>query len=170
MAGDALVPLDHHWLALCLCTESNRRTEWPLIAAVIQNRVRSKRYPDDWVGVILQPMQFSAFNAFTKNRLPVKSTIELETALFEGVASKVVRAFGGSVMLAHAIDHAALMLERDADGHRITDLITTVTHHYFSPVSMVPKGKPPAWAKSASRLYTPEGIDPQRFVFAENVP
>jgi hypothetical protein len=157
MAGDELVPLDHHWLALCLCTESNRRTEWPLIAAVIQNRVRSKRYPDDWVGVILQRSQFSAFNAFRQKG----------ASLFRAMMTTLRI---DPLMMAYAIDHAALMLERDGDGHRISDLISPQTMHYFSPISMVPKGKAPAWAPSASRLYTPEGFDPQRFVFAEDVP
>lgn len=159
-----LVPLEHHVLGLCLVTESNLRKEWPLIATVIQNRVRSKRYPDTFVEVILQRSQFSAFNEVTK------SGKLSGTSIFDLVARRVTKAPGGPLLLAHAIDHAAKMIEADADGHRISDLVSLETLHYWSPVSMVPKGRKPAWAPTASRLYTPEGIDPQRFVFAENVP
>lgn len=168
MAGDELVPLDHHWLALCLCTESNRRREWPLIAAVIQNRVRSSRYPDTFVEVILQPSQFSAFNPYTADA-DVRHRWRNLAALWLSVAATLTRK-QLALHLAYAIDHAAKMLEADVDGHRISDLVSPATLHYFSPISMKPVGSAPAWAKTASRLYTPAGIDPQRFIFAENVP
>jgi hypothetical protein len=166
MGVDALVPLEHHLLALCLATESNQRSEWPLIAAVIQNRVRSKRYPDTFPGVILQRSQFSAFNVATRKGFDA-SVSETWPWVFRQVAKS---AKVDALLLAYAIDHAAKMIEADADGHRLSVLISPQTMHYWSPVSMKPAGSRPAWAPQASRLYTPEGIDPQRFVFAENVP
>lgn len=177
MAGpDPLVPLEHHWLALCLCTESNRRAEWPLIGAVIQNRVRSPRFHDTFPEVILQRAQFSAFNFWTA-RLQVHLEANRAT-IFDAVAKKVASSTGGAVLLAYAIDHAAKMIEADVDGHRISDLITPATLHYWSPVSLDPKTthrdaegfRAPYWWKQATRVYTPEGFDPERFRFAENVP
>jgi len=158
---DALEPLESHWLALCLCTESNRRKEWPLIAQMIQNRVRSKRYPDTFVDVILQRSQFSAFNRWTGIDLVEVASPWTFRQVFKGV--KV-----DALLLAHAIDHAALMIEADANGHRISDLITPQTLHYYSPVSM-PGGKEPSWAMTASRIYCPAGFDPNRFRFCEGV-
>jgi hypothetical protein len=165
MGVDPLTPQPHHWLGLCLVTESNQRKEWPLIAQVIYNRVDAKRFPDTVEEVILQPMQFSAFNGYTKSpeqRLIWQSRRETyrHRALLQD-----------QILLAYAIDTAARVEEEAHDqGQRISDEITSETYHYWSPVSMVPKGRRPAWAPSASRLYTPEGVDPERFVFAENVP
>lgn len=159
MASDALVPMEHHLLALCLCTESNHRKEWPLIAQVIQNRVRSSRYPDTYPDVILQRMQFSAFNEYTNPRMWAAPF------LFRHLAAKQ-----DPLLLAYAIDHAAKMIEADVDGHRISDLISPQTFHYWSPISMRPAGSKPAWAPQATRIYTPEGFDEQRFRFAEGVP
>jgi hypothetical protein len=156
MSEDILQPQESHWLALCLCTESNRRREWPHIAQVIYNRVRSPRYPDTAVEVILQPMQFSAFNQYRRDLA--------KRAIWKACAFRQ-----DEILLAYAIDHAARMVEADAEGQRISADITPNTYHYWSPVSMVPKGRQPAWVSSASWLYTPEGIDPNRFVFAENV-
>lgn len=162
---DILVPLEHHWLALCLCTESNRRREWPLIAQVIYNRVASPRYPDTAEGVILQRMQFSAFNPFTtKARVQWKPAYRFKM-VFEGSAID-------PLLFVYATDMAAQIVGlHDAEDTktRISYDITPQTLHYWSPISM-PKGKRPAWAPSASRLYTPPGIDPDRFVFAEGVP
>lgn len=165
--AEILVPQPHHWLGLCLVTESNVRKEWPLIAQVIYNRVASKRYPDTLEDVILQRSQFSAFNPWTG--LPRSRGF-----VWDGVGRAVCRAAGGSLLLAYAIDSAALMenlmTDQEAEVRRVSFDISPDTYHYWSPVSMATKGKRPAWAPSASRLYTPEGIDPQRFVFAENVP
>jgi hypothetical protein len=150
-----LLPLPHHWLALCLVTESNRPPEWPYIAQVIANRASSKRYPNSLRDVIRQPMQFSAFN----------ETIKLaDLQAFRGVFERHVKPVG-VVHYSHALDWAV-----DWVGALvISEAITLSTLHYWSPVSMRPRGSRPAWAKTAKRLYTPEGVDPDRFVFAEEV-
>lgn len=167
MAGEVIKPRPHHWLGLCLATESNRQAEWPLIGQVIYNRVASNRYPDTLEGVILQRSQFSAFNLWTKASAPPADT-------WNAVAGRVCIQVGGALLLAYAIDAAArmdeLMSDEAAEVRRISFDITPETLHYWSPVSMVPKGRKPAWAPSASRIYSAPGIDPERFQFAENVP
>lgn len=166
MSSDALVPLEHHLLALCLCTESNRRKEWPLIAQVIQNRVRSPRYPDTFPDVILQRSQFSAFNVATSKGFDASVQDTWPWVFRQVVKSAKVDA----LLLAYAIDHASQMIAYDENDQRLSDLITPQTFHYWSPVSMKPAGRAPAWAPQAYRIYTPEGFDPERFRFAENVP
>lgn len=145
----------HHWLALCARTESDLAAEWPCIMWVIRGRVASPRYPDTYEAVILQPSQFSAFNGYGDRGS--------RRVIFDTEA----RRFHASEILA-AADLAAEIVKAPASER--PGEITTQTLHYYSPVSMVPKGSKPAWAKSAKRLYTPAGIDPERFVFAEGVP
>lgn len=154
MSGSVKMIPDHHWLGLCLLTESNRPEEWPYVAWVIRNRVESPRYPDTYEGVILQPMQFSRFNKLTAARIPPLTLLRSVGATF----------LTDQLLLAADVARDVIA---SADTYRLG-----VSHalHYYSPISMKPAGSAPAWAKKAKRLFTPTGIDPQRFVFAEGVP
>jgi len=64
-----VVLLNRFLLALCIWREA--RGETPrgrrLVGATIANRVADPRWPKDYVGVILQPLQFSSFNANDPN-------------------------------------------------------------------------------------------------------
>lgn len=147
-----MTPDDQDWLALCLCTETDRPAEWPYIAQVINNRVDSGRWGNTLREVILSPMQFSAFNSVSR---------QLSTMSYTDAWLKVAGGLG--------ISRLQLMHAARSDWEPLWTPITPATTHYYSPVSMVPPGRKPAWAASASRLYTPDGVDPQRFVFAEGV-
>lgn len=152
-------PTDLDWLALCLVTESNRPEEWPAIAQVIENRRRAPRWGDTYKTVVLARMQFSAFNLFTK----APPDQYLGTAMmFRVVAGKE-----DALLLMHA---AAFCADVEARQDLWDVAISAKTLHYYSPVSMKPPGSKPPWAASAKRLYTPAGVDPERFVFAEGVP
>jgi hypothetical protein len=146
-------PTDLDWLALCLCTESNRPEEWPAIAQVIENRLSSGRWGNTYKSVILAPQQFSAFNDFTKKR---------------GLSNTFALASRREVPL--LLMWAAAFVGNAAPGDYWTSAITRETLHYYSPVSMKPPGSKPPWAAQAKRLYTPSGIAADRFVFAEGVP
>jgi hypothetical protein len=156
MSGlDARQPTDADWLALCLVTESNRPAEWPAIAQVIENRRRSGRWGKTYRDVILARMQFSAFNSRTAGKITDYSLV------FELMADHE-----RPLLLMHA---AAMAHRGPLDDAGWDNRITLATMHYYSPVSMRPAGSRPAWAKAAKRLYTPPGVDPERFVFAESV-
>lgn len=62
--NDATTLLKRFALALCVWREA--RGESPLgkllVAQVIENRVTDARWPETYIGVITQPLQFSAFN------------------------------------------------------------------------------------------------------------
>lgn len=149
-------PTDLDWLALCLVTESNRPAEWPYIAQVIENRRKTGRWGATYRSVVTARMQFSAFNAFTG---PSYTT---STATFDTMAR------GESQVL---LMHAAVFVAKNSNPQDSFSLvISAATLHYYSPVSMKPPDSKPAWAPSAKRLYTPKGVDPDRFVFAESVP
>lgn len=152
-------PNDLDWLALCLVTESNRPNEWPYIAQVIENRRKTGRWGDTYRSVVLAPMQFSAFNGHLNpgHRDPENSP---NFSLIFGLMAD----HESPLPLMHA---AAMVNGEEADAFSL--VISTATLHYYSPVSMKPPGSKPAWAASAKRLYTPTGVDPERFVFAEGV-
>lgn len=146
-------PTDLDWLALCICTESNRPEEWPYIAQVIENRRRTGRWGSTLRSVILAPMQFSAFNWSTK----APQDPHLGTAAMFGA-------------MARRQNPLLLMHAARGDWSGPWAGISKETLHYYSPVSMKPVGSKPAWAAQAKRLYTPTGVDPNRFIFAEGVP
>lgn len=159
-------PTDLDWLALCLVTESNRPEEWPYIAQVIENRRKSGPWGTTYSGVVLARKQFSAFNDFTSSK---ESHFHEET-IFSAIATRI----GNALLLMRAAafvgtnqPSAALAM---AGVHGWAEAISMKTLHYYSPISMKPAGSKPPWAASAKRLYTPAGVDPARFVFAEGVP
>lgn len=156
----SLVPTDAEWLALCLVTESNRPDEWPHIAQVIENRRATGRWGDTYRDVILAPKQFSAFNDYTKVRNPRLTSDEfgMQHCFYEIAKEQ------SDVLLMRAAAFVSL------DDAVWSGEISRTTFHYWSPVSMVPKGRKPAWTEDAKRVYTPNGVDPERFVFAEGVP
>lgn len=157
-------PTDLDWLALCLCTESNRPEEWPYIAQVIENRRRTRRWGDTYKSVVLARKQFSAFDLFTEPH----GDPHLGTC---GMLVAMLRREDTLSLMRAAMMCQAKITEADETGREPGwELgITRTTLHYYSPVSMKPPGAKPAWAASAKRLYTPRGISPDRFVFAEGV-
>lgn len=152
-------PTDLDWLALCLVTESNRPSEWPYIAQVIENRRKTGRWGDTHRSVVLAPMQFSAFNGRVKpGRRDSENPPDFD--LIFGLMAD----HESPLLLMHA---AAMVNGEEADAFSL--VISAATLHYYSPVSMKPAGSKPAWAASTKRLYTPAGVDSERFVFAEGV-
>lgn len=150
-------PAPHHWVGLCLVTESNLMHEWGYIAWVIRNRVDSGRFKHSYEQVILQPWQFSAFNKWTtmKDKADPMTVFRLMS-----------RGYYWSERLFHAVDVAREVIHADRDMEAPFSINVC---HYWSPVSMRPPGSAPKWKDDAKRLFTPEGVDPNRFVFAEGV-
>lgn len=167
-------PSDLHWIILCLATESDRPDEWPPIAQTIENRRLSGRWGHTYRDVVLARKQFSAFNEFT-----VLSRARItERSIFENAA----RALRDSVRLIEAAIYVRTVdtnhdTRAGSRGGTFDPRISPTTLHYYSPVSMKPPGSAPIWAAvdesgkplHATRLYTPDGIDKNRFVFAEGV-
>lgn len=152
------------WLTLCILTETNRAVEMPLVGWVVRNRVdRRGRFSNSYFGVVTQNKQFSYFNAFQ----PIENSPEdfyrvgnryligrpNQDPQFNWDVNEVKWAYriAGEVMAASPwqapFDHTV--------------------DHYWSPCSMLPKGSAPPWAKSMYRTFTMPGVDPDRFVFAQ---
>jgi hypothetical protein len=148
------------WLGLCLRSESDQPHEWWAVGWAIRNRVLSSRYPDLFSAVILSRKQFSYFNSWTSSGLPVERIYE---EALKGYAGD--RSGWGENDLAEAQRCAAEVLA----APRWHAPFGTGFTHYWSPISMKPAGSMPSWAPSARRTFTPSGIDPLRFAFAEGV-
>lgn len=149
--------LPDRWLAYCLLTEADRLEEWWHVGWVVRNRVESARHPSTYWQVILQPQQFSWFNGLTADRSD-------EVAAFAEVeASPRFSGFGPRTVAAAEYVAGELITARRERAPFGSDV-----RHYWSPVSMRPQGSRPGWSQGA-RCFTPPGLDPWRFVFAEAV-
>lgn len=161
------------WAGLCALTETNRVEEQECVLWVIRNRVESPRFPNTYEGVILQPKQFSAFNPYTTGAVRSHWPPEMRQAyaerVFDDVSGYRCRLLLASVHLAEKVLNLPRHPPRQEETLEPDNGLSSDVLHYYSPVSMEPPGSAPAWAKSAKRLFTPAGINPRRFVFAEGV-
>lgn len=171
---------DADWAGLCALTESNRPEEQEYVLWVIRSRVVSPRFPNTYEEVVLQPKQFSAFNLFTEH--PAETS---HGRVFDAIAARQGRISSllGTVHLAEKILGQVATLnpfapplltpksEEPDFGVAFNEGLNRARNvlHYYSPVSMKPPGSAPVWAKTAKYLFTPPGIDPNRFIFAEGV-
>jgi spore germination cell wall hydrolase CwlJ-like protein len=136
------------WLAFVASTETVRLEEAILVMWVLRNRVAHEGFPDSFKGVALQPYQFSAFNHLGESELEDLYDYHMEHAsdrmkMYEMVASEILDAGRG----------------RSPFSNKVL--------YYYSPRSMVPAGKRPSWNWSILKPVAVQGIDPWRFVFAE---
>jgi len=147
---------DAQWLGLVARSESDFPHEWQPIQWVVRNRIASKRYPNTFQGVITQPRQFSYLNQF--NHLANDEAIY--EAAIDGYAGDMEG--WGENNLDKAVNCAYHVLGLP----RYRAPFSHNTFWFWSPISMRPKGSDPAWSKDL-RIFTLDGIDPQRFKFAE---
>lgn len=150
-------PTEADWLGLLLATESHQQHEWPWLAAVVQNRVAHQRWPETIQKVVLQPWQFSHFNAYQDSGLWGRV---LWDAVVEGVHGRPVDRHLVATAGQCAEWCLGLPAWRAPVGPRVC--------FYYSPVSMKPQGQEPWWwSEEVGREFTPPGIDPWRFIFGD---
>lgn len=172
--------LDLRWAALCAASESAVPLEQRYILGVVFNRrrtgYRGKRTLKE---VVLDPKQFSHFNAWDGEATIFEYYMLGSTATRQRLTRPLDKEFWPALDLALEVSeinasalrleaHPARLLEVSArDGS--TDRLSPLVRHFYAPRSMRPAGSRPAWASTASRLWTPEGVDPDRLVLAEGV-
>lgn len=155
-------------LAFCIITETNRISEMRYIGGTIMNRVLDKYRGTTIKSVVLSRSQYSRFNGNVPERRavsapdPEKAIRELiakdwrySTNLYESARDVARRLIGG----------------RDnpwRDG-TVRHPRAARAHHYYSPISMKPKGKKPAWF-DAKREVDVAGIDKSRFRWFHDIP
>ena len=146
--GETL-PIDAEtlWLARCIYSESDRPHEQELVAWVVRNRVatgyRGKR---TYEGVVLDPKQFSAFNAGAPRR-----------GFYLGLRPESQAPGWRRALLIAAYVRHAPWSRRPFDVR---------VRHFYSEVSMVGR-RHPTWAigETPVRPNRPYVLDPYRFRF-----
>lgn len=141
------------WAALCARSESNLPHEWVYILNVLRNRVAAKGYPDIIEEVVRQPQQFSLFNRWMKTSLDSQGVFDAAMATYAGANHEEV----------------CLAAEDTFNVPRHKLPLAARVVNFWSPISMTPAFKPPSWNWSILRCFAVSGVDPVRFVFAENV-
>jgi hypothetical protein len=133
------------WLARVIYSETKRPYEQELVAWTVRNRVETGyRGQTTYRGVVLDPWQFSAFNANGPKR---GHYVGLgETSAAKGWATAVAIAY--DVVRAPAYERP----------------FAQDTRHFYSEVSMVGRSHP-AWATGKRPVSLDREIDPKRFRF-----
>jgi hypothetical protein len=137
------------WLARCVLSESDRADEQRLVAWVVRNRVETRYRGASYREVVLEPLQFSAFNTPSPRRTYLLSL------------NQHAEGEGWEQAVAVALDvYRAPSTERP---------ISQETRHFYSPISMKGRTTPP-WADRATPLDLSQwNIDPSRFLFFEQI-
>jgi len=137
------------WLARCIYSETNQAHEQKLVAWVVRNRVDTDYRGSSYREVVLEPLQFSAFNQPSERRTYIlglnQNTPNLAWRQALGIALDVYEAD-----------------PRDRP-------FAQETRHFFSPVSMAGGLRPP-WAQGPASLDSERlGVDPDRFRFYDRI-
>ena len=139
------------WLARCIYSETNRPEEQELIAWVVRNRVESGyRGKDSYRRVVLDPYQFSAFNADSP-----------KSSYYRSLSPKHNQdGWQRALTIAYYV--------RLARPHYRP--FSSETLHFYSEQSMVGRKKP-AWAYGNKPIVTPDryDLDAKRFRFYEGI-
>ena len=135
------------WLARGIYSETNLPYEQYLVAWVMRNRFDLKyRGCETYKCVVLDPLQFSAFNWNNPSRMYYRN----KSITDQGQAWISALTVATEVMVADST-------ERPFSPHVV---------NFYSPVSMTPKWSAPDWAKSDSLNYVEmDDVDPSRFRF-----
>ncbi|MEM9996537.1 MAG: hypothetical protein AAF809_02460 [Bacteroidota bacterium] len=146
---DAVSP-DVLWLARCIYSETKRPDEQELVAWVVRNRVDTRyRGQDSYREVVLDPFQFSAFNADSGKRR-FYSSLTPESRW---------RGWQNALRIAHEVYWAN---QDDRPFHKRT-------RHFYSERSMKDFVKP-YWVEGYAPIELPNhDIDPWRFRFYKGV-
>lgn len=142
----ATVSDDVLWIARCIYSETKRPEEQELVAWVVRNRVETRyRRRSDYERVVLDPLQFSAFNHGSSKRNYFMSLTPDSNA----------PGWHRALEIAHNVYYAPVE-ERP---------FPVRTRHFYSERSMV-GGASPNWARGRTPVQpTRYRIDPRRFRF-----
>ena len=139
------------WLARCIYSETNRPEEQELIAWVVRNRVeRNYRDKSTYRHVVLDPFQFSAFNADSP-----------KSDMYRSLSVNAnMRGWTRALAIAYYVRHAPEQYRPFSEG----------TLHFYSEQSMVGRLMP-KWARGMTPVETPDRyqLDEKRFRFYEGI-
>ncbi len=137
------------WLARCLVTESNRPREQWYVAWVVRNRVETRFAGATYREVVLEPFQFSAFNAPSPARSAALALNQASEAPHWREAVRI-----------------ALTVSQASEERRP---FPVSVRHFYSPVSME-GGRTPTWAQNRTPVALNDAtISNQRFRFYDGL-
>ncbi len=137
------------WLARCIYSETNLAHEQELVAWVVRNRVDTAYRGSSYREVVLEPLQFSAFNTASERRTYILGLNQHDT----------------NSAWKQALDIALNVYHADPRDRPFSQ----ETRHFYSPVSMKGGLRPP-WAQGITSLDSEHlGVDPNRFRFYERI-
>ena len=143
------VAADVLWLARCIFSETKRPEEQELIAWVVRNRVETGyRGQASYRGTVLDPLQFSAFNAGSPHRRYYSSLAPTARA----------RGWQTALRIAHGVYYAP----------ETARPFSVKTRHFYSERSMVGRSRP-VWADGMRPVSLDRDVDPHRFRFYAGV-
>lgn len=118
---DAFLLLKRFSLALCVWREGRGESQLGkvLIAQVVENRVNDSRWPDTYVGVITQPLQFSSFNRNDPNSVKFPRENDSEWLECVNAADTVLRSVQSFTTANHY--HTKNIMPSWADPKKITN-------------------------------------------------
>ena len=135
------------WLARCIYSETNRPEEQELIAWVVRNRVEQNyRGKASYKHVVLDPFQFSAFNADSP-----------KSGMYRSLdVHQDMRGWARALAIAYYVRHAPEQYRPFSES----------TLHFYSEQSMVGRIMP-KWARGMTPVETPDRyqLDEKRFRF-----
>lgn len=155
-----LIESEIKWLGLVIRSETDQPHEFWYIGWTVRNRVLSSRYHNLYESVILSRKQFSYFNQFAG----IERSEDVYRAALKGYAGDSTGWNENDLADAEECAREIISAPRWRAPFHIDVM------HYYSPISMKPKGSKPTWLPSAKRIFTPSGVDHERFVFAAGVP
>lgn len=133
------------WLARGIYSETNDLTEMILVGKVIRNRYEMQYNGNDtYKDIILDPWQFSGFNNNNSRR-------------YHNITRSITSP--GTTWRA-ALNVAYLIRTQEWDT-------TFNATHFYSSISMVPRGSAPRWAEQLEPVGV-QDVDPERFRFFTN--
>ena len=151
LVPDSAIDGETLWLARCIYSETKRPEEQELIAWVVRNRVENRyRGKTTYREVVLDPYQFSAFNADS----PKSSYYRSLTVRHNAEGWK--RALAIAYYVRHARPHYRPFSEQ--------------TLHFYSEQSMSGR-RTPSWARGMTPVQTPDRyrLNERRFRFYEGI-
>lgn len=146
----AMIDTETLWLARVIYSETKKPEEQELVAWVVRNRVETEyRGERTYKDVVLDPMQFSAFNGGRTRRFYSSLTPESRSPGWQKALS-----------IAHVVKNAPPQARP----------FSVKTRHFYSEQSMVGT-RHPGWARGKEVVdpRRPYDIDPERFRFIEGV-
>jgi hypothetical protein len=143
---------DTQWLGLLLRSESDLPHEWIPLAWVVRNRVEAGRFPGSYPEVILQPMQFSYFNAWTMQGMGQDQVYGQARMGYAGESSGWPD---------NDLERAEDCASRVLSSPRWLCPFTQLVYYFWAPAGM--GNTHPSWSRNMRRFQLP-GLD--RWFFA----